>query len=144
MQQELDESQGSPDRRRALQAGCAMEESQGSAVEYRWKEDCFPWAWALGWRWDFYISSWESISVTSWERQSPGPHRGDRLTILIQGNTELRANFGRLQTNSSSLREGAQFNEYSWTIQAVLDRPPVLGWPLLAASVHWLISNWLL
>lgn len=42
MQQELDESQGSPDRRRALQAGCAMEASQGYAVEYRWKEDCFP------------------------------------------------------------------------------------------------------
>lgn len=32
MQQELDESQQSPDRRRALQAGCAMEVSQGSAV----------------------------------------------------------------------------------------------------------------
>lgn len=42
MQQELDESQGSPDRRRALQAGYAMEASQGYAVEYRWKKDCFP------------------------------------------------------------------------------------------------------
>lgn len=42
MQQELDESQESPDRRRALQAGCAMEASQGYAVEYRWQEDCFP------------------------------------------------------------------------------------------------------
>lgn len=42
MQQELDESQESPDRRRALQAGFAMEVSQGYAVEYRWQEDCFP------------------------------------------------------------------------------------------------------
>lgn len=42
MQQELDESQESPDRRRALQAGCAMEGSQGYAVVYGWQKDCFP------------------------------------------------------------------------------------------------------
>jgi len=42
MQQELDESQESPDSRRALQAACAVEASQGYTVEYGWQEDCFP------------------------------------------------------------------------------------------------------
>lgn len=42
IQQGLDESQESPDRRRALQAGCAREASQGYAMEYGRQEDYFP------------------------------------------------------------------------------------------------------
>lgn len=42
MQQELDESQGSPDRRRALQAGYAMEASQGICCGIQMEEGLLP------------------------------------------------------------------------------------------------------